>query len=321
MAQNITLCVGTVGTGIWLSFDGGESWGQARHGITGDSRIFSLTVHPHEPQTILAGTDDGLFCSQDGGKHFEHINSPMNGEQVWRIAVDPVDPQIIFAGTRPSALFRSCDGGQHWDKLQVELAEECPAVRIPRVTSLVVDPSNHQVVWAGIEVDGVRRSVDGGETWTTINGTLNDPDIHDIAVSPAGEVMVSTPGDIFVSGDIGEHWRALGVRSYFKFPYCRGLALKADNPEVVFVATGDAAIGSTGAVQRSLDGGESWEQPPLPVEPNTPIWAFATHASHPNLIVTCSHYGELFISEDSGNTWGKIHREFTEIRSLAMLPN
>ena len=321
MAHNVTLCVGTIGTGIWLSFDGGETWGQGRDGIESDSRVFSLCAHPQEPQTVLAGTDDGLFCSKNGGKRFERIDSPMNGDQVWRIAVDPVDPNIIFAGTRPSALFRSRDGGQHWDKLQVELAEECPAVRIPRVTSLVVDPSDHQVVWAGIEVDGVRRSLDGGDTWATINGALNDPDIHDIAVRPSGEVLVSTPGDIFVSGDTGENWRGLGVRRHFEFPYCRGLALKADDPSVVFVATGDAAIGSTGAVQRSLDGGESWEQSPLPVEPNTPIWAFATHASRPNLIVACSHYGELYLSEDSGNKWDKARREFTEIRALAMLPN
>ncbi len=278
-------------------------------------------MHPHEPQTVIAGTDDGLFCSKDSGKRFERIESPMNGKQVWRIAIDPVDPQTIFAGTCPSALFRSRDGGQHWEPLQVDLAETCPAVRIPRVTSLVVDPSDRQVVWAGIEVDGVRRSVDGGDTWTTINGTLNDPDIHDIAVRPSGEVLVSTPGDIFVSSDTGESWRGLGVRDAFEFPYCRGLALKVDNPDVVFVATGDAAIGSTGAVQRSLDGGASWQQPPLPVAPNAPIWAFVTHPSTPNLIASCSHYGELFISEDSGNTWGKTQREFTEIRAFVMMPN
>ncbi len=321
MAQDVTLCVGTVGTGVWLSFDGGESWGQGRDGIFGDARVFSLTVHPHEPHTVLAGIDDGLFCSRDNGKRFERVDAPMNGKQVWRLAVDPVDPQTIFVGTCPSALYRSKDGGQHWEQLQVELAETCPAVRIPRVTSLVVDPSDHRVVWAGIEVDGVRRSVDGGDTWTTINGTINDPDIHDIVVRPSGEVLVSTTGDIFVSGDTGENWRALGVQAHFEFPYCRGLALKADNPDVLFVATGDAAIGSTGAVERSMDGGKSWQRPPLPVEPNTTIWAFATHVSTPNLIAACSHYGELYISEDSGNTWSKTHREFSEIRAFAMMPN
>jgi photosystem II stability/assembly factor-like uncharacterized protein len=322
MAQDFTMCVGTIGTGIWRSADGGGTWGPVREGIWSESRVYSLTGHPHNPHVLFAGTDDGIYRSQDGGKHFEHLDSPMNTRHVWKIAIDPVDSNIMFAGTRPSALFRSRDGGQHWEQLSVDLADECPAVRIPRVTSLVVDPNHHNVVWAGIEVDGVRRSLDGGDTWTTIAGDLNDPDIHDIAISPAtSQVLVSTPREIFVSADTGESWHGLGVKQHFDFPYCRGLALKADNPDVLFVATGNGAMGSTGAIQRSLDSGHSWEQPPLPVPPNTPIWAFATHAAYPDTIAACSHYGELFTSHDGGASWQKVQREFSEIRALALLPN
>ena len=64
------------------------------------------------------------------------------------------------------------------------MVEDCPNVGIPRVTALTVDPSDHRIVWAGVEVDGVRRSLDGGETWTRIAGGLTDPDIHDVAVRP-----------------------------------------------------------------------------------------------------------------------------------------
>ena len=320
MTQACTLCVGTVGTGVWRSTDSGETWRQVREGLWTDSRIYSFAVHPHEPQIIYAGADDGLYRSQDGGERFVRVDSPMNTLQVWNIAIDPVDPQIIFAGTRPSALFRSRDGGEQWQKLTVALAEECPAVRIPRVTALVVDPADHNIVWAGIEVDGVRRSLDGGETWTHIAGGLNDPDIHDIALSPLG-VWVSTPREIFVSTDVGDSWQGLGVGPHFAFPYCRSLALKTDNPDVMFVATGDAAIGITGAIERSLDGGHTWDRPALPVEPNTPMWAFATHAAHPDFIAACSHYGQLFTSGDSGNSWAKVRREFTEIRALAMTTN
>lgn len=320
MTQSSTLCVGTVGTGVWRSTDSGETWRQVREGLWNESRIYSLAVHPHEPQIIYAGTDDGLYRSADGGERFARVDSPLNTLQVWRIAIDPVDPQIIYAGTRPSALFRSRDGGAEWQQLTVELADECPAVRIPRVTALVVDPGDHNIVWAGIEVDGVRRSLDGGETWTHVAGGLNDPDIHDIALCPHG-VLVSTPREIFVSTDTGDSWQGLGVAPHFAFRYCRGLALKADNPAVLFVATGDAATGSTGAIQRSPDGGHSWQRPALPIEPNTPIWAFATHAARPEFIAACSHYGQLFTSDDGGNTWGKVRREFSEIRALAMTVN
>ncbi len=324
MAKNFTVCVGTIGTGLWRSPDGGASWSRVgSSGLWGESRVFALAVHPKDPRVIYAGADDGVYRSGDKGQSFERLDSPMNSLHVWKIAIDPADPDTIFAGTRPAALFRSRDSGRQWEKLTADLAEECPNVRIPRVTALVVDPSDHRIIWAGIEVDGVRRSLDGGDTWTHIDGGLTDPDIHDMAVSVAEPktVLTSTPREIFASTDDGETWRGLGVSQSFSMPYCRSIALKADDPRVMFIAAGDAAVGSTGNIQRSRDRGQTWETVPLPVEPNTPMWAFATHPTDPDLILACSHYGELFASTDGGDWWVKLRREFTEIRALAWTPN
>lgn len=323
MAKNFSISVGTVGTGAWHSPDGGETWKRVGTGLWGESRVFGLAVHPTKPEIIYAGADDGIYRSHDRGERFDRLDSPMNALHVWKIAIDPEDPDTIFAGTRPAALFRSRDGGQKWERLSVEMAEECENVRVPRVTSLAVDPSDHRVVWAGVEVDGVRRSLDGGETWTRIAGGLKDPDIHDAAVSLAESktVLISTPREIFASTDTGESWHGLGVGKHFRFPYCRSIALRADDPRVIFVATGDGAIGSTGAIQRSRDGGQTWEMLPLPIEPNTPMWAFATHPADPGLILACSHYGQLFRSSDGGDSWVKLRREFAEIRALAWTPN
>jgi photosystem II stability/assembly factor-like uncharacterized protein len=103
--------------------------------------------------------------------------------------------------------------------------------------------------------------------------------------------------------------------------YCRGIAVKADNPNVLFVANGDAASGEAGALQRSKDHGRTWETLPLPVVPNTPIWTFAMNSADPDLMLTCSHYGQVFVSEDAGDSWRKVRREFSEIRALAWVPN
>lgn len=323
MTNNFTICVGTVGSGAWISPDGGDSWRRVSKGLWGESRVFGLTMHPKEPQTVFAGADDGIYRSRDGGRGFDRLESPMNSLHVWKVAVDPEDPDIIFAGTRPAALFRSTDGGKHWEKLPVDMAEDCPNVRIPRVTALTVDPADHRIVWAGVEVDGVRRSLDGGDTWTRITNGVDDPDIHDMTVNVNGAktVLTTTPREIFASTDTGESWHGLGVGAQFRLPYCRSLAQKSDDPRVLFVATGDGAVGSTGAIQRSKDGGKSWQMMKLPVEPNSPIWTFATHPADPDVIVTCSHYGELFASRDAGDTWAKLPREFTEIRALAWTPN
>lgn len=323
MAKDYSICVGTIGSGAWLSPDGGETWRRVMKGLWGESRVFGLTVHPREPRTVFAGADDGVYKSTDGGMSFERLDSPMNALHVWKIAFDPTDPNIVFAGTRPAALFRSVDGGYHWQQCKVDMAEDCPNVRIPRVTALTVDPADHRVVWAGVEVDGVRRSLDGGETWTRIENGVNDPDIHDVTVNVAGHraVYTTTPREIFASTDRGETWLGLGVERHFALPYCRSLALKPDDTKTLFVATGDGAVGKTGAIQRSTDGGERWEMLKLPVEPNSPIWSFATHDANPDRILACSHYGELYASEDAGDSWTKLPREFTEIRAIAWVPN
>ena len=92
MAGNFTICVGTVGTGAWVSPDGGESWRQVRTGLWSESRIFGFAAHPNQPRTILAGADDGVYRSEDGGEHFERLDSPMNTLHVWKVAYDPSDP-------------------------------------------------------------------------------------------------------------------------------------------------------------------------------------------------------------------------------------
>src|SRR5260370_14325647 len=114
MTGNFTICVGTVGSGAWLSPDGGESWRRVGKGLWGESRVFGLTVHPHEPRTVFAGADDGIYKSGDGGQSFERLDSPMNRLDAWKIATDPRDPPTIFARTRPAAFFRPQECRRRW---------------------------------------------------------------------------------------------------------------------------------------------------------------------------------------------------------------
>ena len=134
-------------------------------------------------------------------------------------------------------------------------------------------------------------------------------------------MLTTTPREIFASTDAGENWMPLGVNGRFPLPYCRALTQREGDPKTLFVATGDGAVGCAGAIQRSRDGGNRWEMLKLPVEPNSPIWTFATHPANPDRIVTCSHYGELYATENAGDTWQKLPREFTEIRAVSWVPN
>jgi len=327
MAKNFTVCMGSLGTGLWRSADGGEKWQRARlgDGYQGEKSVYGLAVHPKDPSIIFAAGGDGVYRSRDRGMNFERLDSPMNTMRVWRVAIDPVEPDTVFAGTCPAAVFRSRDAGEHWENVCADFAEECMNVGTPRITALAVDPGDHRIVWAGAEVDGVRMSLDGGNSWARVTGgLLDEPDIHDIAVVPGspGRVFISTPREIAVSDDRGDSWQAVGARDHFSMPYCRNVAVKVDDPSVIFVGTGDTATGDAGSIQRSEDGGRTWEAPRLPMPANSYISGFATHAADPDLVLACTHYGQLYASADAGNWWVKLPKESTEVRgALAWIPN
>ena len=111
------------------------------------------------------------------------------------------------------------------------------------------------------------------------------------------------------------------VQKAFPFSFWEETLGPLEQLGVLDLITGEPAIGSTGTVQRSLDGGATWETRPLPVEPNSGIWWFATHTSDPDLVLANSLFGELYRSHDAGDSWEKLKREFSEVRTLVWVPN
>ena len=109
MAADYSICLGTAGWGVWHSPDAGKSWIRHRAPFPLNSRIQALVAHPTEAHTVFAGGDTGLFVSHNGGARWERLTANgANGANgalptIWSLAIDPVDPQILFAGTRPAA--------------------------------------------------------------------------------------------------------------------------------------------------------------------------------------------------------------------------
>src|SRR5262249_46079563 len=160
--------------------------------------------------------------------------------------------------------YRSRDGGQRWEKLALGAATEC-SIGQAFVTRVLVDPDHPRTLWAGVEIDGVFRSDDGGDSWRRVVQGLHDPDVHDMAIAPSPQprVFTSRNGELFWSDDRGETWTPIGVRAKWPLPYARGVVVKTDDPRVVFAGCGETTTGETGAVLRSTDGGLSWQSLPL----------------------------------------------------------
>ena len=109
MAAGYSICLGTAGWGVWHSPDAGESWIRHRAPFPLNSRIQALAANSKEAHTVFAGGDTGLFVSHDSGARWERIGAAANGAlpTIWSLTVDPVDPDILFAGTRPAGVYRS----------------------------------------------------------------------------------------------------------------------------------------------------------------------------------------------------------------------
>src|SRR5438105_10731655 len=125
MAQEFTICVGTVGAGVWFSSDSGEHWRRSKmnlpfHAQPGEIQIRSLSVSPRNPHQLLAGSEAGLYRSDDGGASWDLIESPAEGMQIWSVAWHPTEPDVIFAGTKPPAVFRLSGG--RFEKLDIPIA-------------------------------------------------------------------------------------------------------------------------------------------------------------------------------------------------------
>lgn len=333
MAQEFTICAATVGYGIWFSADGGGRWRKSKMELpyfaeSGDIPVRALCVTSRNPHQIFAGSEYGLHRSEDNGATWHPVESPMSGMQIWSIAIAEDNPEVIMVGTKPPAIYRSVDGGKRWEKLPANFPERCP-IGPPRITNLVFDPNDSRTVWAGVELGGVYRSSDGGDSWTQLpqlGPKMSSTDVHGLAVSKSnpGKVLVTTPDGIWSSRDQGESW---SLHSFPKFAagdhvsYCRGVAVKLDDPNTIFVANGNDVPGDRGGIQRSKDGGQTWELMPLPVDPNSTIYWFAMNPADPNLIVANSMFGYIYVSRDGGDTWSKTPREFSEIRTIAWMPN
>jgi photosystem II stability/assembly factor-like uncharacterized protein len=338
--------VGQVDGGVWKSDDYGRTWNPIFDGQSSQS-IGAIAVAPSDPKIVYVASGeglhrpdlsvgDGIYKSSDAGKTWEHLGL-RGGEQIPALAVDPRDPNKLFAAVlghpygsnEERGIYRSTDGGATWTKVLYKDANTGGS-------DVAIDANNPNVVYAslweetlgpwedGNTYDGTKgglfKSIDGGETWKPLTKGLPDDVVHiqvalcasdsnrlyaTLATSHEGGYGSGAGLGVYRSDDAGENW--------YKVTDDPRPALKIGggdlpipmvdpkNPDVVY----SASI----VTERSVDGGKTWMSfrgaPGGDDYQN--LWI---NQENPNIILLVSDQGAL-VSVNRGETWSSWYNQPT----------
>jgi photosystem II stability/assembly factor-like uncharacterized protein len=267
----------TVGVhdGVWRSDDAGESWrrlGASKPGLG----VWSLADHPREPATLFAGyepcaihrsTDDGATWSKlDVDLAFPAVSAhPDIPKRVISIAVDPCNPQEIYASIEVGGLVRSLDGGATWQNVIDGIYIDEGFVDIH---SVVVNPVQAGQLTIATRF-GVFRSDDKGAHWRNLEAPLLRPagsycrvlryapnDGNTLYLAAAND-FDGDRGALFMSSDNGASWLKAEPDVVLRTPIF-GLAVDPNTPDSVFFSS------KIGQLVYSRDRGKTWAVNPLP---------------------------------------------------------
>jgi photosystem II stability/assembly factor-like uncharacterized protein len=317
---------GRYGGGVYRCRVGDGGWERLAGGLPGDARVRALAVHPRDGRVIYAGTLSGPYRSTDGGDTWRPLALPDGGWEIWSFLFHPSRPDVVYAGTGPAAVFRSDDGGDTWTRL--------PGFRDPghvkasfacRITRLAADPSAPHELYAGLEVGGVLRSLDGGERWDDASHDLaklaerphlrsrivSDTDIegmmdsHALCVSSArpGTVWLAVRMGLFRSPDRGASWEDVEVGRFSPLTYARDVQVSPHDPRTLYACLSPAARSEAGTLYRSPDLGESWQRFDHGIEARSTMMSLALHRADPAQVYCATRKGQVFGTQDAGRTW------------------
>jgi len=263
--------------------------------------VQAIAVDPHDAQTIFLGGDaSGVRKSIDSGTTWSAINTGLTNLSVQTIAFDASGPSTIYAGTA-GGLFKSNDAGVTWQNLATG-----------SVTVVAADPNKSGVLYASIFNNlangSIRKSIDGGATWTTILPTTAA--IFNITIDPTNPDILYAPTvghGAFKSTDGGQHWSsmsALTPQAIWR------IALDPANSQVLYAGTNQDGI------WKSTDAGNTWQ---LAGSPGSfPVISLIVDPSGTHTIYAGTNGGGVWTSSDGGASWQPTGISSGMVCSLAL---
>jgi photosystem II stability/assembly factor-like uncharacterized protein len=222
------------GDGVYRSDDGGRSW--KNMGLKHSEHIGRIAIDPRDSNVVFVaaqgplwspGGDRGLYKTTDGGKTWKKVIDISENTGVNDVAIDPSNPDLMYAtawqrrrhvwtmidGGPESAIYRSTDGGNTWNKVKSGLPNE----DLGKIT-LAIAPSDPSIVYATVEAanrkGGTFRSHDHGATWEKKNNfDVGMMYYGGITVDPKNADRIYLMNTLMqVSDDGGATLRRLGER-------------------------------------------------------------------------------------------------------------
>jgi hypothetical protein len=315
---------GHLGPTIFRSTDGGGTWAEALR-----------------PPAFPKSTDPGA------GRAVSHT--------FWLEPGHASEPEVWWAGTSPPGLFVSRDGGRSWDSVagfndnpmyDQWVPPDSGTPDGPLLNQIAIDPRDAAHMFLATSTAGVFESRDKGASWAPLNRNveanfLPDPypefgqDAHSIAIAPTmpdrlyqqnhcGIYRLDRPSDVWER--IGRAMpEEIGDIGFSVVPHPRS----ADTAWVFPMDGTDVwprtSPGGRPAVYRTRDAGASWERQDRGF-PTEQAWftvkrqAFCADAAAPLGLYLGTTGGELWMSDDEGDTWRPIAAHLPEIYSVTAAP-
>ncbi len=279
--------------------------------------MVEIALHPTKPNILYIATNDYIFKTRDEGKTWENISKGMTHSRVISLAVDPLLPANIYAGTKGDAVFKSFSGGQQWRSMSTGLG----GVTITSVVhELKFVPGSSEHLFAATSM-GVFETENGGNNWIKrMEGMIEVLMVVTIDIDPnqPQTLFAGTSGGVYRSSDGAKTWVKVnnGLVAPDVLKSSRALSvvkIKIDphHPKTVYTATLKGLYKTTNA-------GDSWHRIGKAL-PDQFLSDLVLDSAQPDVLFVASRKG-IHKSLDGGNTWQAMNEGLTNlnIRALAI---